>query len=157
MSPRAAWRLELLGFTDVYDYVPGKAAWLGFGLPSEGRRRPEQRIGAIADADVPVLAPDATVADAAGAMGDADVAVVLNEERVVLGLVRREVLGLDPATPIGAVVQPGPSTFRPSMTVKELVAYLDKGGDTRALVTTSDGRWIGLIRRSDVVGRRPGR
>ena len=36
MSPRAAWRLESLGFTKVYDYVPGKTDWLAAGLPREG-------------------------------------------------------------------------------------------------------------------------
>ena len=36
MSPRAAWRLETLGFERVYDYVGGKADWLGHALPREG-------------------------------------------------------------------------------------------------------------------------
>jgi hypothetical protein len=35
MSPRAACRLELLGFTQVYDNVAGKADWLAHGLPTE--------------------------------------------------------------------------------------------------------------------------
>ncbi len=33
MSPRAAWRLESLGF----DYVAGKADWMASGLPVEGK------------------------------------------------------------------------------------------------------------------------
>ena len=36
MSPRAAARLETLGFTKVYDYVNGKADWLAAGLSSQG-------------------------------------------------------------------------------------------------------------------------
>ena len=36
MSPRAAWRLESIGFEQVYDYVTGKADWGSFGLPLEG-------------------------------------------------------------------------------------------------------------------------
>ena len=36
MSPRAAWRLESLGFSKVYDYVEGKADWAVAGLPREG-------------------------------------------------------------------------------------------------------------------------
>jgi|SRR5215218_7496929 hypothetical protein len=36
MSPRAACRLETLGFTGVHDYVLGKADWLAHGLPTEG-------------------------------------------------------------------------------------------------------------------------
>jgi hypothetical protein len=27
MSPRAAWRLESIGFGQVYDYAAGKADW----------------------------------------------------------------------------------------------------------------------------------
>ena len=36
MSPRAAARLETLGFTKVYDYEAGKSDWLAAALPSEG-------------------------------------------------------------------------------------------------------------------------
>ena len=38
MSPRAACRLELLGFTQVHGYVAGKADWLATGLPTEGEQ-----------------------------------------------------------------------------------------------------------------------
>ena len=36
MSPRAAWRLETLGFTRVYDYVAGKTDWSAAGFLMEG-------------------------------------------------------------------------------------------------------------------------
>src|SRR6266699_3835391 len=36
MSPRAAWRLERLGFERAYDFVGGKTAWIERGLPTEG-------------------------------------------------------------------------------------------------------------------------
>jgi 3-mercaptopyruvate sulfurtransferase SseA len=36
MSPRAAWRLEGLGFERVFDFVGGKAQWRERGLPTEG-------------------------------------------------------------------------------------------------------------------------
>jgi rhodanese-related sulfurtransferase len=32
LSPRAAWRLESLGFKEVYDYAGGKADWLANGF-----------------------------------------------------------------------------------------------------------------------------
>jgi rhodanese-related sulfurtransferase len=31
MSPRAASRLESLGFTEVYDYIDGKLDWMAAG------------------------------------------------------------------------------------------------------------------------------
>src|SRR5438132_4743174 len=36
MRPRAAWRLEELGFERTYDFVGGKTAWIERGLPTEG-------------------------------------------------------------------------------------------------------------------------
>lgn len=38
MSPRAACRLEQLGFAEVYDYTTGKADWLAHGLDTEGEQ-----------------------------------------------------------------------------------------------------------------------
>jgi rhodanese-related sulfurtransferase len=38
LSVQAAWRLERIGFSDVYDYVAGKADWRSAGLPLEGTR-----------------------------------------------------------------------------------------------------------------------
>jgi rhodanese-related sulfurtransferase len=35
-SARAACRLELMGFHEVYRYTPGKADWLAAGWPAEG-------------------------------------------------------------------------------------------------------------------------
>ena len=57
MSPRAAWRLEGMGFSRVYDYVPGKADWSASGLPTEGTRAGTPTIGEAARRDVPTCAP----------------------------------------------------------------------------------------------------
>lgn len=153
-SARAARLLERLGFTDVYDYGPGKVAWLAKGLPSEGARRPEQRVGSIADPDVVKIPAEATAGDAAVLLDAADRAgfgIVLDDAGIVLGLLRREATGLDPSTPVRDLVQPAPSTFRPSMSIKEMVEYFHKSDEARALITTLDGQWIGLVRRSDVI------
>ena len=152
---RAAARLAATGFADVRVYAAGKVAWLAEGLPSEGRRRPEQRVASIARTeDVPTVPGDATLADAASAFADRDseVAVVLGPENVVLGVLRRETLGLAPSTLVADALQPGPSTFRPSMTIAELVEYFRSSDERRAIVSTAGGRWLGLIRREDVLG-----
>src|SRR5919201_2488563 len=52
MSPRAACRLETLGFEQVYDYVPGKADWLARALPTEGTAAGRPRAGTLARDDV---------------------------------------------------------------------------------------------------------
>src|SRR6059036_3067934 len=36
LSARAAWRLETMGFQEVYRYTPGKADWLAAGWETEG-------------------------------------------------------------------------------------------------------------------------
>ena len=53
MSPRAAWRLESFGFTDVYDYAAGKLDWLAAGLPTEGTNAERPRAADVARRDVP--------------------------------------------------------------------------------------------------------
>jgi hypothetical protein len=53
MSPRAAWRLESIGFTSVYEYAAGKADWGSFGRPLEGTQGSETRVGAYLRRDVP--------------------------------------------------------------------------------------------------------
>src|SRR6266851_66135 len=45
MSPRAAWRLESLGFGEVYDYVAGKLDWMAAGLRTEGTNAAHPRAG----------------------------------------------------------------------------------------------------------------
>ena len=57
MSPRAAWRLEGLGFEKVYDYVPGKADWFASGFPKEGKLASVPTIGDAVRPDVPTCAP----------------------------------------------------------------------------------------------------
>ena len=150
---RAAAHLQARGAADVRVYAEGKIGWLAEGHPGEGQRRPEQRVGAIARRDgVATIRGDATLADAAPHFTtDDDVAVVLGADDVVLGVLRRETLGLPPTTPVADVLQPGPSTFRPSMTIAELVDYFRRSHERRAVVSTAGGRWLGLITREDVL------
>lgn len=150
LSPRAAVRLDLFGFKDVVDYVPGKAAWLGAGQPTEGRVLDADRIGAILRHDIGQCAPDDTVADLEGRFGDWPVCVVLADDMVV-GVVRPEVLGLKPDTRVGDVLQPGPSTVRPDVPRAEMAKRFDKDSLTYVIVTTYAGRFLGALRPSDVV------
>src|SRR6266542_1433835 len=52
MSPRAACRLEQLGFPEVYDYTAGKADWLAHGLETEGEQAGVLRARHAVRADV---------------------------------------------------------------------------------------------------------
>src|SRR3954470_12932961 len=78
LSPRAAHRLEQLGFAEVYDYVASKVAWLACGLPGEGLLHDDRRVAARVHADVPRLKPDAAISDLNTVIGDWEIAVVVD-------------------------------------------------------------------------------
>jgi CBS domain-containing protein len=147
MSPRAAWRLESLGFGEVYDYVAGKADWLANGLPTEGTAAGTPRIGTRAHRDTPTCGLGDRVAAAAQRAVDNgyDFCVVVNAETIVLGILEARVLHEQPDSLVEAAMRAGPSTFRPSTPVGELRDFLTTRRLHRALVTTSAGRLIGTL------------
>lgn len=153
MSPRAAWRLESLGFRDVSDYVNGKLDWMAAGLPTEGTASGVPRAGAVARRDAVTARLDERLGDVrerASAAGW-DSVVVVNAERVVLGLLRRRELDGDPDQPVESAMRPGPSTFRPHAAIAEMVAFMNEHKLADTPITTSDGRLVGLLRRDDAV------
>src|SRR2546427_9961578 len=85
MSPRAAWRLESIGFTRAYDYVAGKADWGSFGLPLEGTKG--ARAGEHVRADVPTCRLEERLQDVRRVVSAAgwDTCILVNESGVVLG------------------------------------------------------------------------
>src|SRR5436189_6260095 len=87
MSPRAAWRLELLGFTDVRDYVGSKVEWMGMGLPWEGTDRGMTRLGDLAGDATPTFPHDATAGDVRKGLGGAPFGLVLTDSGIVVGKV----------------------------------------------------------------------
>lgn len=142
MSPRAACRLEQLGFGEVYDYTGGKMAWLGMGLPAEGSMAESDRVGSLVRRDVPTCGAGDACRDV-----DGDVVIVLAGD-VVVGLAHGRDLRQQPDATVGEVMRPGPSTFRPSMPVEEGLEYVRKHDLSRLLITRLDGTWLGLVDRS---------
>jgi Mg/Co/Ni transporter MgtE len=78
-----------------------------------------------------------------------DACVVVNEERVVLGLLRAEELQKDPEEPVERVMRPGPSTFRPHVPIDEMAHFMVDHELPNSPVTTSDGRLVGLLVKED--------
>lgn len=142
LSPRAAARLERLGFADVYDYVPGKADWLEHGLPTEGSKADDPTAGRIARRDVPTCGLTDRVSDV-----DSAFCVVIDERSVVHGMVRRADLEPGDARTAEEAMRPGPSTFRPNVPVDELADFMTKNDLTLAPITTSEGVLIGVVER----------
>jgi CBS domain-containing protein len=153
MSPRAACRLATLGFTRVYDYAAGKVDWLAHELPAEGSDADRPTAGSLARRDVATCALETSVHAALRAIADSPYgfALVVSPRGVLLGRVRRS--ALEPAAgdgPIEPILEPGPSTIRPHLTVDELLHRLE-GSDVRTLVVTRpDGTLVGVIRRNDI-------
>jgi len=79
--------------------------------------------------------------------------VVVNHERIVLGLLRAEELQKGHEEPVERVMRPGPSTFRPHMSLDDIAKFLVAHDLPNSPITTSDGRLVGLIRREDVSRR----
>jgi CBS domain-containing protein len=149
MSPRAAWRLESLGFTQVFEYVAGKVDWLAFGLPSEGRDANTPRVGQIARRDVPTCSLRERVGKIRDRVETAgwDECLVVNDQTVVLGRLRGAALAAPAETMAEAIMEPGPTTTRPDEPLTKLVPRLRDKHVERIIVTTPDGRLVGIAER----------
>jgi CBS domain-containing protein len=151
MSPRAAARLESLGFKEVYDYETGKSDWMAAGLPTEGTNAQHPRARDVARKDVPTSGLKERLGDVSERVRAAgwDAVVVVNDKRVVLGLLRSKELDKDPNLTIEQAMRPGPSTFRPDVLITKMAKYMDEHKLDNSPITTSDGKLVGLLLRSD--------
>src|SRR5579864_9503718 len=98
MAPRAAARLEKLGFQEIHEYKAGKLDWLAAGLPTEGENSTRPRASDVSRQDVAVCDPQERLADVRERARAAQhpVVVVVDDERVVLGLLRSKELEKEP-------------------------------------------------------------
>jgi len=151
MSARAAWRLETLGFLRVYRYKPGKADWLANGLPIEGTEANVPRAGQVMRRDVPTCHLGERVGDAANIARAAGwgMCLVVTDDNVVLGRLRRKALHADPAALVDEVMEEGPTTIRPGTRLDEIVPRMQHKHVGSIVVTTPDGRLLGVLFRSD--------
>jgi CBS domain-containing protein len=151
MSSRAAARLATLGFEQVYDYVAGKADWSAAGLPLAGPAASVPRAGDLARTD----APTCTLADDLGTVrtrvraSSWDTCIVLDENRVVIGRLGRRAIAADDESSVEGAMFEGPGTIRPDLTLERIVERLRERDLKMAVVTTSDGRLVGVLRRDE--------
>ena len=76
---------------------------------------------------------------------------VVNDERVVFGLLRAKELDGDPAVRIEEVMRPGPSTFRPHVGIAQMAEFMVDHDLESSPITSADGRLIGILLRDDAV------
>jgi len=155
MSPRAAWRLESLGFTKVYDYVGGKADWFAAGLPREGELTSIPRTGDVARRDDVTCRPTDRINDVIGRVRAAgkETCIVTTDGGVILGRVRTDRLDGDAQEPVEGVMELGPTTTRADTTLEAILERLNARKVDTILVATSDGRLVGTLHRSDAERR----
>ncbi len=151
MSPRAAARLETLGFTKVYDYVNGKLDWLAAGLSTEGPSTEAPTAGdAVRGGDI-ICHLGERLGDALKRIrgADKDACIVVDDRHVVLGRVRGRALSGDPNAAIEDVMRSGPSTIRADMPLETVVKNLRDGNVSSTLVTDPEGHLIGSLYLDD--------
>ncbi len=153
MSPRAAARLEAIGFEDVYDYTAGKADWGASGLPLEGR--PGPRASELARADAPTCGAGERLQPVRARVLESgwDTCLVVDRERVVVGRLGRRALAREDDVAVEEAMSEGPRTFRPDVRLGALVGWMRKRNLTSAVVTTSGGRLVGIVRLAEAEAR----
>jgi CBS domain-containing protein len=136
----------------VYDYRTGKQDWLGAGLPTEGTNTQRPRLVNVVRRDVPTCSLGERLGDVRDRVAAAgwDTCVVVSQQRVVLGLLRASELAADPGLPVERAMRPGPSTYRPNVSVEQMRAIMTERNLVSSPVTTADGKLLGLVRRQDV-------
>jgi CBS domain-containing protein len=136
----------------VYDYRTGILDWKTAGLPVEGTNAQVPRLIDVVRRDVPTCSLGerlGAVRDRAAAAGW-DACVVVSDGHVVLGLLRARELGGDPEQLVDQAMRPGPSTYRPFVSLAEMRRIMIDRNLESSPVTTSDGRLVGLVRKQDV-------
>jgi CBS domain-containing protein len=135
----------------VLRYTAGKADWLANGLPSEGKLAHTPRVGNLARRDVPTCRLKESVGEVQHRLTVTgwDVAVVVNDENIVFGLVRREALPTDPQINVEQVMERNPRTFRLNIAPEKAAEYMRRQSIDSVLVATTDGELVGLLKRED--------
>lgn len=120
--------------------------------PREGTAKDEIWLGDVANATVPTC----SLKDRVGEIRDEvlaagwDTCVVVNVQRVVLGVLRKKALDGDPDATAEKGMHSGPSTFRPDVTLDAQLKFMrDRNIKTNSLVTTLGGKLIGVLSRDD--------
>src|SRR5439155_9107709 len=108
----------------------GKRAARPAGLPTGGTSPGRPRAVGVARRDVPTCHLDERLGEVRDRVKAAgwDACVVVNTERVVLGLLRARELDRDPALRIEQAMRPGPSTFRPYIAIEKLLEVMTDHG-----------------------------
>lgn len=148
MSPRAAWRLEQLGFSAVYDYTAGKVDWLAAGRPTERSGLVAPRVSSAIETGVPTCGLEDAAGPAVSRAADAGwpVCVVTNEHGIVAGRLRVANVAVEDRRPADEVMDGGPTTVRANDDLASTIARMADRHVAVLLVTTPEGTLLGALR-----------
>lgn len=132
--------------------MPGKVDWLAHALPVEGDRPDAPIAGRAMRDDAALCGPEDRIADVHEAVKRSPYpfALVTSDDRTVLG--RAPLSALDPSSkrPVFDVAEPGPKTFRPHAAADKVAGFLADKDFRWAIVTTPEGRLLGVASREDL-------
>ena len=125
---------------------------MGAGLPTAGTNAERPQLIDVVRRNVPTCGLGERLGDVRDRVVAAgwEACVVVGDARVVLGLLRAKELQGDPSLAVERVMRPGPSTFRPFVTVEEMRRTMTDRNLASSPVTTADGRLVGVVLRVDV-------
>jgi CBS domain-containing protein len=81
-----------------------------------------------------------------------DTCIVVNELRIVLGRLGRRAIAANSDETVEEAMTEGPSTVRPSIGADALLERMRERNLRSYVVTTPDGRLVGLVRLDDLTG-----
>ncbi len=120
---------------------------------TRGHERPAFAAGDVARRDAPTCRlhePIGEVRERVRAAGW-DACVVVNDELIVMGMLREEELEKGRDEPIEHVMRLGPTTFRPHVPIEEMAHVISDHDLATSPANSSDGRLIGVLRGNDAV------
>jgi CBS domain-containing protein len=140
-----------MGFERVYDYEDGKRDWGSFGLPREGKKAQEPSGGDFARRDVPTCRLEDALQEVRHRVRASgwETCMVVNERGIVLGRIGRKALRADSDQTVEEAMTEGPSTVRPSIGVSALLKRMIDNRLTSFVVTTADGKLVGVVLREE--------
>ncbi len=157
LSARAAWRLESMGFQEVYRYTLGKEDWIASGFETEGSDSNKPRLKQYVKRDMQTCLLRDRMQEIQNRRGSNDFCVVLNDRNIVMGIIEGDAWNANPLSRASEVMNPAPTTYRPDADPKETLKELRKHDIENALVTTSDGELLGVLRLGQKKGQKPGK
>jgi CBS domain-containing protein len=135
----------------VLRYTAGKADWSAHGWPTEGSLT-RRRAAGVARTDATLCRPEEPLGDVQRRVraSGSEFAIVVNEDRVVLGVLETDVPTRGNGARVEEAMTPGPLTLRPNVSLEAAKEHFRQNRLERAIVTNPDGRLIGVLERADV-------